>query len=106
MRNQNRQSLAQIILQVFETLSAAEVIQRLDQAPIANARMNTMADLWTHPQLAARQRWTEVASPVGPLPALLPPGRQSSFEYTMGAIPGVGEHNAKILQELGISHLN
>ena len=103
LRNQNRQSLEQIILGVFATLTAAQVIARLDEAPIANARMNTMADLWDHPQLQARQRWTQVDSPVGPLPALLPPGRQSSFEYTMGAIPSVGQHNDKILQELGVT---
>ncbi len=103
LRNQHRQTLEALILDVFATLTAAEVIQRLDDAPIANARMNTMADLWAHPQLQARQRWTEVDSPVGPLPALLPPGRQSSFDYTMGAIPSVGQHNQKILQELGIS---
>ena len=106
LRNQNRQALEQIILGVFATLTADQVISRLDHAPIANARMNTMADLWDHPQLQARQRWTEVDSPVGPLPALLPPGRQSSFEYTMGAIPSVGQHNEKILQELGLSNSN
>ncbi len=103
LRNQNRRLLEQLILDVFANLTAAQVIQRLDDAPIANARMNTMADLWAHPQLQARGRWTEVDSPVGPMPALLPPGRQSSFEYTMGAIPSVGQHNEKILQELGIS---
>lgn len=106
LRNQNRQALEQIILGVFATLTADQVISRLDHAPIANARMNTMADLWDHPQLKARQRWTEVDSPVGPLPALLPPGRQSTFEYTMGAIPSVGQHNQKILQELGVTSLD
>jgi crotonobetainyl-CoA:carnitine CoA-transferase CaiB-like acyl-CoA transferase len=106
LRNQNRQALEQIILGVFATLTADQVISRLDHAPIANARMNTMADLWDHPQLKARQRWTEVDSPVGPLPALLPPGRQSTFEYTMGAIPSVGQHNDKILQELGVTSLD
>lgn len=104
LRNQNREHLEKIILQVFSSLTTAQVIERLDNAPIANARMNTMADLWNHPQLQARQRWTEVDSPVGPLPALLPPGRQSTFEYAMGAIPSVGQHNEKILQELGITH--
>ena len=101
LRNQNRQDLQRIILDVFAMLTAAEVIHRLDDAPIANARMNSMADLWAHPQLQARKRWTSVDSPVGPLPALLPPGLQSGFEYTMGPIPSVGQHNDKILQELG-----
>ena len=103
LRNQNRTDLESIILSVFATLTASEVIQRLDDAAIANARMNNMADLWAHPQLQARKRWAQVDSPVGPLPALLPPGLQSGFEYTMGPIPSVGQHNAKILEELGLT---
>ena len=103
LRNQNRTDLESIILSVFATLTASEVIQRLDDAAIANARMNHMADLWAHPQLQARKRWTQVDSPAGPLPALLPPGLQSGFEYTMGPIPSVGQHNAAILEELGMT---
>ena len=103
LRNQNRTDLESIILSVFATLTASEVIQRLDDAAIANARMNNMADLWAHPQLQARKRWTQVDSPAGPLPALLPPGLQSGFEYTMGPIPSVGQHNAAILKELGMT---
>ena len=103
LRNQHRLELESIILAVFASLTATQVIQRLDDAAIANARMNNMADLWTHPQLQARKRWTQVDSPVGPLPALLPPGVQSGFEYTMGPIPTVGQHNAKILEELGMT---
>ena len=103
LRNQNRSDLEGIILSVFASLSASQVIQRLDDAAIANARMNNMADLWAHPQLQARKRWAQVDSPVGPLPALLPPGLQSGFEYTMGPIPSVGQHNAKILEELGLT---
>jgi crotonobetainyl-CoA:carnitine CoA-transferase CaiB-like acyl-CoA transferase len=41
-------------------------------------------------------------SPAGPLPALLPPGRQSAFDYRMDAIPRVGEHTKAILKELGL----
>ncbi len=103
LRNQNREALAAIIHSVFNGLTAAEVITRLDQAPIANARMNTMADLWAHPQLTARHRWTQVDSPAGLLPALLPPGVQSSFNYAMGPIPSVGQHTQSILLELGIT---
>ena len=103
LRNQNRTDLESIILSVFATLTASEVIQRLDDAAIANARMNNMADLWAHPQLQARKRWAQVDSPAGPLPALLPPGLQSGFEYTMGPIPSVGQHNATILEELGMT---
>jgi crotonobetainyl-CoA:carnitine CoA-transferase CaiB-like acyl-CoA transferase len=101
-RNANRADLEKIILDTFAALTAAQVIERLDVAQIANARMNTMADLWAHPQLQARERWATVGSPAGDLPALLPPGKQSAFDYRMDAIPKVGEHTEAILKELGI----
>jgi itaconate CoA-transferase len=102
-RSDNRQALQAVILEVFAALSSAQVTQRLDEAQIANSRMNTMAEVWAHPQLQARQRWTSVGSPTGPMPALWPPASQSAFEPFMGPIPRVGEHNEAILQELGLS---
>lgn len=101
-RNEHRDALRQAIVQVFGALTAEQVLQRLDDAQIANAHVNTMADLWAHPQLAARQRLTEVPSPVGPIAALLPPGVQSGFDYRMDPIPAVGEHTDAILRELGL----
>jgi len=101
-RNANRHDLQTIILDSFAALTAQQVIARLDVAQIANARMNTMSELWAHPQLKARERWTSVDSPAGELPALLPPGKQSAFDYRMGAIPKVGEHTDAILKELGV----
>jgi itaconate CoA-transferase len=100
-RNEHRAALKKIILDTFAHLTGAEVLQRLDDAQIANAKVNDMAGLWAHPQLAARERWRTVASPVGNIPALLPPGRHSSFDYRMDAIPAVGEHTQAILRELG-----
>lgn len=102
LRNDNRLALQAIILDTFARLTLAQVTEQLDRASIANARMNTMADLWAHPQLQARARWTHVPSPAGELPALLPPGRQSAFDYRMDPIPRVGEHNEPILRELGL----
>ena len=60
-----------------------------------------MAGLWAHPQLAARARWQQVGSPAGEIPALLPPGRVSSFDYRMDSVPAVGQHTEAILRELG-----
>jgi itaconate CoA-transferase len=100
-RNDNRAALKAIILKAFGELSTTQVVERLDEAQIANARMNSMAELWAHPQLAARQRWQNVGSPAGDIPALLPPGRNSSFDYRMDAVPAVGQHTESILRELG-----
>src|SRR5512133_1620834 len=100
-RNDNREELRAIILRTFSAMTTQEVLARLDQAQIANARMNDMAGLWAHPQLAARARWRQVGSPVGDLPALLPPGRVNSFDYRMDPVPAVGQHSEAILRELG-----
>jgi len=62
-----------------------------------------MKDLWEHAQLRARQRWTEVATPVGLIPALLPPGASSGWDARMDAIPALGEHTEAILSSLGYS---
>jgi crotonobetainyl-CoA:carnitine CoA-transferase CaiB-like acyl-CoA transferase len=103
LRNQNREALRALIVGAFASLSTEQVEQRLEAAQIANARMNDMAGLWAHPQLKSRARWRDVGSPVGPIAALLPPGRNSAFDYRMDPIPQVGEHTDAILQELGLS---
>jgi len=100
-RNAHRAELRALILAVFGTLTAAQVIERLEAARIANARMNTMAEVWAHPQLQARGRVQRVDTPEGPLDALLPPGAHSSFDYRMDPIPAVGEHTEAILRSLG-----
>jgi len=102
-RHVNRTALQAIILETFQKLTAAAVVALLDAAQIANARVNTMEELWQHPQLAARGRWATVDSPVGTLPALVPPGSCDAFDYRMDAIPGLGEHTGAILRELGYS---
>ena len=101
-RNENRAALQAEILRIFSSLKADEVVQRLDAAGIANAHVNDMAGLWAHPQLAARQRFVDVQSPVGTIPALLPPGRNNHFDYRMDPVPAVGQHTAAILQTLDL----
>ena len=96
----NREALDKEIEGVFKRLSAEEVIERLEEAQIANARMRTVHDFLDHPQLEARDRWREVDSPAGPLRALLPPATMSGVEPTMAAVPEVGEHTDRILAEL------
>ena len=100
-RNEHREALKALILTTFADLSTAQVLARLDDAQIANARMNSMADLWAHPQLQARERWRQVGTPAGEIPALLPPGRISSFDYRMDPVPAVGQHTEAILRGLG-----
>jgi itaconate CoA-transferase len=101
LRNDNRDVLKPIIVEAFSTLSKDEVIQLLEDAKIANAAVNTMHDVWKHKQLKERDRWLEVGTPVGNIPALLPPGVNNAFDYRMGAVPALGEHSEAILKALG-----
>jgi itaconate CoA-transferase len=105
-RSDNRQALRAIIVDVFAQLDAATVIERLDAAQIANAQVNDMSGVWEHPQLKARGRWTEVASPAGILPTLLPPASNNTFSPRMAAVPGLGQHSNSLLAELGYSAMD
>jgi itaconate CoA-transferase len=100
-RSAARQELKAIVVDAFSKLTAQEVIERLDAAPIANARMNNMHDLWEHAQLKARNRWVEIDTSVGPIPALLPPGAPEAYSPRMDAVPAIGQHTDSILHELG-----
>jgi len=102
-RTANRDALRSLIVEAFSAMTADQVIERLEAAQIANARVNDMHDVWAHPQLKARSRWTEVATPSGPIPALLPPGQTDAFAPRMDAVPGLGQHTQSILRELGWS---
>ena len=97
----NREELLALVREVFGSMSAAELVERLDRANIANARMNAVEEVWAHPQLAARGRWTQMGSPVGPVPVLRPPVTHADFEPEIGSVPTVGEHTGPILDELG-----
>ena len=99
----SRHELTGIVLQAFSTLDAEQVVTRLEKAGIANAKVNTIADVWQHRQLKARNRWTEIDSPAGALPALLPPGAPGAFTATMGPVPSLGQHTQPVLRELGYS---
>ena len=99
----NRDALREVITQIFGALTADDVVQRLEEAQIANAHVNDMHDVWKHPQLQARDRWTRIETPIGPIPALLPPGKTDAYAPRMDPVPGLGEHSESILRELGWS---
>ncbi len=101
LRQQHRAELDAIIATCFKALTRDDVEARLEQAQLATARVNTAADLWTHPQLQARQQWQQVLSQNGPFTALLPPARNNQFKPRMDAVPAVGQHTDALLQELG-----
>lgn len=100
-RSANRDELRALIVAEFVELTTEQVQTRLDEAGIANARMNDMAALWQHPQLQARDRWVPVDTAAGAVPAMLPPGAADKSQVRMDAVPALGEHTCDILTALG-----
>jgi itaconate CoA-transferase len=101
LRVENRVALDATISLLLGSLTTDAVIARLESAQIANARMNTVQEFVGHEQLEARNRWRTIASPAGPLRALLPPFNLDGVDAAMGAVPAIGEHTTSILNELG-----
>ena len=103
LRVAHREDLNAEIARAFSTVTSDDAIDRLEAAGIANARLRDLAGLVGHEQLAARNRWREVDSPVGPIKALVPPATLDGDEPVMGPIPAPGQHTTQILAELGLS---
>ena len=105
LRVTNRTALDRVIGPCVQgSMTSQQLIGKLEAANIAYARMNSMADFIAHPQLAARARWREVATPAGPVAALAPPVTIDDArpdEARMDAVPALGEHTDAILGELG-----
>ncbi len=80
-----------------------DIQKTADAAGIGNSRYNLPSEVWSHPQLTARDRWRQVETPAGPIQALLPPPVIAGYEPPMGAVPGLGEHTDAVLAELGIA---
>lgn len=102
LRHKNREYLQTLISDVFEKCTTAAVERMLEEARIANGRMNDMHAVWDHPQLKETGKWAEVETPNGLIPALLPPAQNSSFDFVMGAVPKLGQHTERIMHELGL----
>jgi itaconate CoA-transferase len=104
----SKPALQALITESFAALTLEQVVARLEDAQIANARVNAMSDVWAHAQLKARERWVSVDTPGGSVPAMLPPGMPTSFEPRMDAVPALGQHTEAVLVELGFdrSHID
>lgn len=102
LRLTNRDLLEEVIEERFRAHTQAEVMGWLTLAGIATASVNDVPMVAAHPQLAARKRWTTVASPSGDIPALIPPHNLKSAAARMGAVPALGEHTNEVLHELGL----
>lgn len=103
-RVERRERTDELVATALGSLDTGTALERLEAAGIACARLRDVTEVAEHPQLAARDRWRDVASPVGPLRALLPaitlPGGD---EARMGAVPALGEHTGSLLRAAGMT---
>ena len=99
-RVKNRDELYNIICNVFSKYKAEEVIQKLEDAGIANAMLRDMEGVWNHPQLLARQRFRDIKTEAGVVPTTIFPGMSANVEPRLDPVPAIGEHTEKILAEL------
>lgn len=77
----------------------AEIQDMADEAGIGCARLNGVRELAEHPQITSRNRWREVDTPVGPVPALTPPALAAGWPVRRGAVPALGADTAAIRAE-------
>ncbi|MFF3310321.1 CaiB/BaiF CoA transferase family protein [Streptomyces sp. NPDC002952] len=100
----HREGTDALVGTALAALTADAAVARLEEAGIACARLRDVRELAEHPQLAARDRWREVESPVGPLRALLPPiDLPGGDDARMGAVPALGEHTEALLRAVGMT---
>jgi crotonobetainyl-CoA:carnitine CoA-transferase CaiB-like acyl-CoA transferase len=100
-RTANRDAVDALVGAATAKLTAADLVTLLDDAGIANARLNEVPQVVAHPQLVARDRWREVDSPVGPLRTPLPPITFPTDPPRLDPVPELGEHTDAVLTELG-----
>jgi len=102
-RRVNREALTALIEDCFADKSSVDVAALLDQAGIANGRLNEPIDVWNHIQFSARDKWREINTEAGPVRALLPPFSFADEAAAMGDVPAVGQHTDEVLSEIGFT---
>ena len=79
----------------FGAHNVDELIEKLTAADIAFGRVNTPAELSTHPHL----RRITIGTPTGPVSYPAPAAQRSGEPRKYGPVPSVGQHSAKIRAE-------
>jgi len=87
-RVRNRALTDKTVGDSFATMTRDELLQRLSDADIAFAEVNTMADLAKHPHL----RRIAVDTPAGPVSYPAPAAIVVDAQRHYGAVPDIGDH--------------
>jgi len=99
----HRDELNTILAGRFTALDTSRAVGLLDEARISRAGVNTVREFLEHPVLTGRNRWRQVATPVGDVRSLLPPIGLTGSEARMDPVPALGQHTTAVLAELGHS---
>ena len=91
----NRAETDAHVAKAFATIDVAPLMQKLEAADIAFARVNDTALLGKHPHL----RRVTYASPSGPVSLPAPASRRGGEQRRYGAVPALGEHTEKVKAE-------
>jgi crotonobetainyl-CoA:carnitine CoA-transferase CaiB-like acyl-CoA transferase len=103
LRLRNRAELEPLIEEILAASDRVTVEARLAESDVPFGSLNEVDGLVEHPQLAARERWLEVDSPVGPFRALADPLNLSDMPKRADAVPALGAQTDAIARELGYS---
>jgi crotonobetainyl-CoA:carnitine CoA-transferase CaiB-like acyl-CoA transferase len=104
LRLKNRDELEPLIERLLAADTRASVEARLVEADVPFGTVNTVAEVLDHPQLAARERWFDIDSPVGELRAFHHPMNIVGLDRPPMRVPALGEHTNEVLRELGLSN--
>ncbi len=97
----SREAVRALIVEAFSGLTAPQVVERLEAAQIANARVNTMHEVWAASTAEGTQALARGRNP----------GRDDSGDAATGQldegprmdpVPALGEHTEAVLGEIGI----
>jgi itaconate CoA-transferase len=102
-RVKNRAVLEPMIEEALQDHTIISVEEALEAADVPYGRLNEVADLVSHPQLGARNRWFDVESEAGAVRALAHPFNLLGMPQRDDPVPALGQHNDEIKRELGLA---
>jgi crotonobetainyl-CoA:carnitine CoA-transferase CaiB-like acyl-CoA transferase len=100
LRVTHRAELDELVDEAFRAVPEAVLVERLESARIAWARLNQVTDLPRHPELTVPARWLDTPTPNGRVRTLSPVATPGGRVARGGAVPGLGQQTEAVLAEL------
>jgi formyl-CoA transferase len=92
--------LEQLITAALQRLPADQMRALLADQAITVANVNSLQQVWQHPQLRARGRFQQVLLPNGEAELLRSPFDINEMTTSEPAIPALGEHDADVVAQV------